>query len=153
MPAHPSRAIIYLASHISHQNLTRISPESLGPSNIHLDLLKSILRAERMEKRTGNVHIWSFRICRVWKQKNVGKKLQLIEGATQHQKVEKWSILTKITFSSVAGYLVTFKDRFQQLMPSRLRPKSTWKKKVKFSPISGVRVRPTKKIEFDFEWR
>jgi len=57
MPAHPSRAIIYLASHTPYQNLTRISPKFLGPSNILFDLLKSILRVERMEKRTGNVRI------------------------------------------------------------------------------------------------
>ena len=31
MPAHPSRAIIYLASHTPYQNLTRISPKFLGP--------------------------------------------------------------------------------------------------------------------------
>ena len=99
MPAHPSRAIIYLASHTPYQNLTRISPKFLGPSNILFDLVKSILRVERLEKRTGNVRIWSFVISRVWKQKNVGKKVSThCRWTPTHPKNEKKAFSQKSTF-------------------------------------------------------
>ena len=106
MPAHPSRAIIYLASHTPYQNLTRISPKFLGPSNILLDLLKSILRVERMEKRTGNVRIWSFVIRRVWKTKKCWKKVTThCRWTPTHPKNEKKGIFTKINFLTKLKYL------------------------------------------------